>query len=97
MPGSVLDCRDSARRNIVKRNKALVLLWPLGTVVIAALILAAGLLALIGIVLLAASRRGRVGKPEPSRSGLASVRQLGGPPADVILTPPSEATLGRTA
>lgn len=81
----------------MKRNTALVALWPLALVVLTALILAAGLLALVGTLALGASRRTRTDQPEPRRAGLASVAHLPVPPAEVVLTPPAEATLGRAA
>jgi hypothetical protein len=81
----------------VKRNTALVPLWPLALVVLTALILAAGLLALVGTLALGTSRRRRADKPAPRRAGLVSVAHLPVPPPEVVLTPPAEATLGRAA
>lgn len=80
----------------MKRNTALGLLWPLGVVLLTALILAAGILSVIGIATLAATRRRRAGKLDPRQSGRTSVVQRG-PAAEVILTPPAEATLSRAA
>jgi hypothetical protein len=81
----------------VKRNTARAALWPLALVVLTALILAAGLLALVGMLALAASQRRRAAKPRPHRAGVASLMQLPGPGAEVVRTPPAEATLGRAA
>lgn len=81
----------------MKRKMALAPLWPLALVVLTAFILAAGLLALVGMFALGASRRRRLGKPEPRRAGLAPVVYLSGSPAEVVLTPPADATLGRAA
>lgn len=81
----------------MKRKMALCPLWPVALVVVMALILAAGLLALVGMLALGARGRRRLDKPEPHRAGLASVVHLPGPSAEVVLTPPAEATLGRAA
>lgn len=81
----------------MKRNMALSPLWPLAAVVLTALILTAGLLAVGGMLALGASRRRRADTPEPRRAGLASVVHLTGPPAEVVLTRPAGATLGRAA
>jgi hypothetical protein len=81
----------------VKRNTALAPLWPLALVVLTAMILAAGLLALVGMLALGAGRRRRPQTPEPHRTRLGSVAHLPVPPAEGVLTPPTEATLGRAA
>lgn len=81
----------------MKRNTALAPILPLALVVLTAVILAAGLLALVGMLALGASRRRRADKPEPRRAGLIPLVHLPGPPAEVVLTAPPEATLGRAA
>lgn len=81
----------------MKRNTALAALWPLALVGLTALILAAGLLAVLGTLALGARRRRRAHAPAPRRASLASVAHLPVPPSDVALTAPAEATLGRAA
>ena len=81
----------------MKRNTALAALWPLALVLLTAVILAAGLLALVGTLALGTSRRRRAEDPDPRRASLVSAVHLPAPPAEVVLTPPAEATLGRAA
>lgn len=81
----------------MKRNTFLAPVWPVALVVLMAVIMAAGLLALVGMLALGARRRRRPDNAAPSRAGRAPVAHLPGPPAEVALTPPAEATLGRAA